>query len=103
MVDVPRAAEAPTVNVKVEVPGPVTEVVENDAVTPVGKPLTDSPTVLAKPFTAPIVTVDVGAPPRAAVIDEGEAAMVKSGGGVTVNVTVAVWANVPLVPLTVIV
>ena len=103
MVDVPRAAEAPTVNVKVEVPEPVIDVVENDAVTPVGNPLTDSPTAFANPFTAPIVTVEVGAPPRDAVIDEGEAAIVKSGGGVTVKVTVAVWTNVPLVPLMVIV
>jgi hypothetical protein len=103
MVEVPRAAEAPTVNVKVEVPEPVTEVVENDAVTPVGKPLTDSPTALVNPFTAPIVTVDVGAPPRAAVIDEGDGVIVKSGGGVTVRVTVAEWTSVPLVPFTLIV
>lgn len=95
--------EALTINVKVDVPEPATEVVENDAVTPEGSPLAVRPTALANPFTAPMVTVDVGAPPRAAVIDEGEAETVKSGGGVTVRVTLAEWFNAPLVPFTVIV
>jgi len=102
---VPVAAEADTVMVRVDVAVPpevsVTEVGLNVAVTPVGAPETDRLTVPAKPLREVRVMVDVPELPCAIVSDVGEAEMEKSGGAVTVKLTVAVCVNDPLVPVTV--
>lgn len=55
-------------------------------------------TVPAKPFNGATVIVEVPATPTVVVTLVGLAAMVKSW---TVNVTVALWLVVPLVPVTV--
>ncbi len=54
---VPAAVLAPTVTARFDVPAPVTVAGVNVAVTPVGNPLTLSPTLPLKPFSAPTVTV----------------------------------------------
>ena len=62
----------------------------------------ESATVPENPFNGAIVTVEVPCPPVGTVMLVGEALTVKSGI-VTVYVTVVLWVNVPLVPVTVIV
>jgi hypothetical protein len=68
------------VNVRVEVPLPVTEVGANDAVTSEGKLEALRFTTPVKPFTAPIVTVLEPLELRFTVIVAGTE-MVKSAGG----------------------
>ena len=54
---VPAAVLVPTVTTRFDVPDPVTVAGVNVAVAPVGNPLTLNPTLPAKPFSAPTVTV----------------------------------------------
>jgi hypothetical protein len=106
--------EAP-VNVTVEVPATAAGVavrimlcgvpgarggVEGFAVTPVGRPVMATSTVLIKELIglAVIVTCDPAAPMvmESAV---GESVRVKSGGGEMVAVMVVVWESIPEVPV----
>src|SRR5438093_13024358 len=75
----------------------------NVAVAPAGSPLTLSATELVKPFSAVVDTVNAVLAPRITVDEAGVADNVKSGGGFTVSVTVAVRVSVPLVPVIVMV
>ena len=76
--------EAVSVRVDVAVPfaGGVTGLVENAAVTPVGKPEALSVVAELKPFRLVMVMVLVPFEPWAMVREEGEAATLKSGVGV---------------------
>ena len=87
-------------NVRVEVPLPVTEVGANDAATNEGKPEILRFTTPVKPLTAPIVTVSDPAELRFTVIAAG-AEMVKSaaGTGSTSRLTETVRVSVPSVPV----
>ena len=98
----PTAAVEATVKVNAELPAPVMEVGLNAAVTPVGKPVAVRVTAELKPPVTAVATVLVPLPPGATETVVGEAEIVNPGAPVTVNVTVAVWLVVPLVPVTVI-
>src|SRR6266436_10044810 len=74
-------AEAVSVSVEVALPfaGGVTGLVENAAVTPLGKPVALSVVAELKPFRLVMVMVLVPLETWAMVREEGEAAMLKSG------------------------
>src|SRR5271157_564832 len=82
-VAVPTVAVADAVSVRVEVAlpfaGGVTGLVENAAVTPLGRPVTLSVVALLKPFWLVMVIVLVPLPPCFTVREAGEALMVKFG------------------------
>ena len=89
-------------NVRVEVPLPVTEVGANEAVTSEGKLEALRFTTPVKPFTAPIVTVLEPEELRFTVMVGGFAnEMVKSPGGTasTSRLTETVRVSVPSVPV----
>ncbi len=67
------------VTVSVEDPDPLTDVGENDAVAPLGRPLALRLTVPVNPFSAPTLTVYVVLPPALTVWALGLADTVKSG------------------------
>ena len=99
MVKVPRIADELAVNESVEVPGGVTGLGENEAVTPLGTPEAERVTGLAKPPRLVSVTVlTPGAPLRTIVRDVGLAEIVKSGPGSTRRVIVVCLTRVPFVP-----
>jgi hypothetical protein len=104
-VAVPVVAVEEAVRVKVDVAlllaGGVTGFGENAAVTPLGKPDALSVVTELKPFWLVMVMALVPLEPWFIVTDDGEAPMVKFGGGFTVNVIVAVWVVEPDVPVTV--
>ena len=81
--------------------GGVTEAGLKVPVAPVGRPETVRPTAELKPFRDVTVMVEVPEPLGAIVRDVGEALREKSGGGATINETVAVCVREPLVPVTV--
>src|SRR5580693_7365364 len=88
------------VTVSVEDPAPVTDVGENNAVAPAGRPLvTLKLTAPLKPLCAPTLTVYVAVPPGFTENELGAPASVKFGGPVTFSVTVAVCVSEPLVPV----
>ncbi len=93
-----RRPDAVTVNV--DVPGLV-GFGENDPVAPLAKPVADSATDPAKPFTEPIVTVYVVVEVRPIVADVGETETVKSpvGAGWTTSVAETECVVPPLVPV----
>jgi hypothetical protein len=80
-------------------PDAVTVAGENAPVAPAGSPLTENDTTPENPFSAATVAVYDVADPGEIVTDDGAAFSVKSGGPVTVRVTVAVRASAPLVPV----
>jgi hypothetical protein len=104
-VAVPTVADADAVSVRVEVALPfaagVTGLVENVAVTPLGRPLALS--VVAELNPPVLVMAIVLAPllPCVTVSEEGDAAMVKFGddAAFTVSETVVVAVKVPDVPV----
>src|SRR5207249_2012726 len=69
------------------------------AVAPAGSPLTLSATVPVNPFGAAVEPVSFPTRRSSDLGDAGVADTVKSGGGFTVSVTVAVRVTVPLVPV----
>jgi hypothetical protein len=73
----------------------------NKAVTPFGKPKTDKPTLLLKPFCGATVIAVMPLPPCGIPKLFGDAKSVKFGPGVTVTETVAVCVKPPTVPVTV--
>jgi hypothetical protein len=96
-------ADAVSVSVEVALPfaGGVTGLVENAAVTPVGKPLAVRVTAELKAFWLVMVIVLVPLLPWVMVSDAGEALMVKFGvpAAFTVRDTVAVAVRLPDVPV----
>jgi len=74
-----------------------------DAVTPRARPDADKLTLLAKPFCAVMVMVEVTLPLRARLNEFGEAEIAKFGGATTVSETVVLCDNAPDLPVTVIV
>lgn len=98
---VPVAALLEAVSVSALVP--VVDAGLKLAVTPAGKPLAVSATVFEKPFILLMVTVLTAVAPRATVTEAGETDRLKSdiAGIVTVRLTVVLWVNAPLVPVTV--
>jgi hypothetical protein len=107
MVDVPVAAVAATVKVKVDEPEPgvAMDVGLKAAVTPLGRPETDSTIAELNPPETAAVMVEVPVLPCATETDVGEAASVNAGTGaeVTVSEMVAVCVMLSPVPLTVMV
>ena len=101
----PTVALAEAVSVSVEVAlafaGGVTGLVENAAVTPVGRPVAVSVVAELKPPVLVIVIVLVPLAPWVTVTDAGEAPMVKFGVAValTVSATVVVAVRLPEVPV----
>jgi hypothetical protein len=98
-VEDPTGVVEVVVTVSVDVPELVTDVGLNPAVAPAGNPLTLSPTVPVKPFSAPTFTVYVVPPPTVTVWEAGAAEIVKSGAALTFKVTVVVCVSEPLVPV----
>jgi len=104
-VEVPVAAPAEAVNVNVDVAlpfaGGVTGLVENAAVTPLGKPDALSVVAELKLFWLVMVIVLVPFPPCAMVKEVGEAPIVKFGCAAvfTVSEIVAVCTSDPEVPV----
>ena len=98
---VPRVALRFTATLRVDVPEPVTDVGLNVVVTREPCPLALRLTVPVKPFTAPMVMVEVPVVPRVTVMLVGESEMVKSGTGAafTTSVTVVECTRLPLVPV----
>ena len=86
-------------NVNVELPAPARVLGLNTGVVPAGSPLTANPTVSVNPFWAAMVSVYAALLPAPTLRLDGEALTVKSGGGVTVRFTLAVWLKVPLVAM----
>jgi len=88
-VNVPRGAERVVETLIVELPEPVTLDGLNEAVTPLGKPLTLRLTVPENPATEPTDTVYVVELPRFTDRELGDALIVKSGvaTGLTTSVT----------------
>jgi len=83
----------------VDVPDPVTLVGESVHVKPLlDETLEERETAPANPLSGEIVTVEVPATPALKVTLVGLVDIVKSW---TMNVMVAVWASVPLAPVTV--
>jgi hypothetical protein len=103
--DVVRGAFLATVNVKSDVPEPVTEVGLKLPVTPDGMPVADKVTGEAKPPAAVTVTTANPLWPRSRDPDVGDTEMLKvpAAAAVTVSDTVAVCVIPPPVPVTVIV
>jgi hypothetical protein len=103
-VAVPVVADAEAVKVSVEVAlpfaGGVTGLVENPAVTPLGKPVAVNVVAELKLFWLVTVTVLAPVPPCVTVTDEGDAPMVKLGvaPAFTVNAIVVVWVVDPETP-----
>jgi hypothetical protein len=101
----PTVAVEEAVNVRVEVALPfaagVTGLVENAAVTPVGKPVALNVVAESKPPVLVIVIVLVPLAPWVTASEAGEAAIVKFGVAValTVRATVVVAARLPEVPV----
>ena len=60
-------------------------------VVPEGAPEADRLIALLNPFATAVVIVEIPKFPSATVSEDGEAAIVKLGGAVTVSVTVALW------------
>jgi hypothetical protein len=100
-VTVPVAAVAEAVNVRVDEPGAVTDVGENEVLTPLGAPLALRLTEPPKPFRLPMLIVLVPFPPWVIVTDAGEAEIEKSGvaAGVTVSEMLLDRVVAPLVPV----
>jgi hypothetical protein len=74
----------------------------NEQLAPVGRPLQLKLTESLNPPTGVTVMVEVPELPGTRLTDVGEAEMLKSGGSVTVSVTVADCVRPPPVPVTVI-
>jgi hypothetical protein len=99
IVTVAAPVAALLVAVRVSVLLLVAEAGLNDAVTPLGRPEAARLTLPVKPFNLPTVTVLELPNPCASVRLAGEAVRLKSGGGVTVSASVAVWLRLPDVPV----
>ena len=101
----PTAVLLPTAIVMVDEPEPGAAIGLGLKLTvvPVGAPLADRLMALLKPPLTVVVMVEVPWAPCARLTEVGAALMVKSGGAVTVSVTLVVcWVPPPL-PVTVIV
>lgn len=104
-VAVPTVAVEEAVSVKVEVAlpfaGGVTGLVENAAVTPLGRPLALSVVAESKPPVLVTVMVLVPLPPWVTVTEVGEAEMLKFGDAdeLTVSASVVVSVRLPEVPV----
>jgi len=96
--EVPGAAGAPTVRVRVEAAPAVTDVGVNDPVTPVGAPVRDSKTGCADPEATRVSTVMVAVDPWVAVAVDGDALIVKTlaAGGAGLLTGVAATGPVQL-------
>ena len=86
--DAVAGASAAAVNVIVAGFAGVTEIVEGDIVTPVGRPLTATAMVPLKPLIAALFNVTCAVPPGSIVTVAGDAVRVKSGLTGTTDVTV---------------
>ena len=89
-----------TVRPSVETPE-VREAGLKAAVTPVGRPERERAMVPANPFSGVTVTVKFPPAPNEIVCEPGAAVTLKSGGGLTIRITAAVFDSEPLVPVTV--
>jgi hypothetical protein len=88
------------VNVRTEVPEPVTDAGAKDAVTPAGIPLAVRLTAPLNPFNEEIVRVLTTEPPAIAFTDAGYADRVKLGAALTTRLNGAVCDRVaPLAPV----
>jgi hypothetical protein len=98
---VPGAVEAEVEIVSVDDPPAVTEDGENEAVTPLGRPLVPSETVCADPEVTAVETVAVVPDPAVTDLDVGLTESEKSfaAAAVTLSVTVAVCDPVDPVPV----
>ena len=83
-----------------DVPAPVTEPGENEAVMPLGMPVAVRSTTPVKPLNAVTVTVGAADPPCGALAVPGTET--EKSGVAIVNVTVALCVKDPLTPCTVI-
>jgi hypothetical protein len=105
--DAVAGASAAAVNVIVAGFAGVTEIVEGDIVTPVGRPLTATAMVPLKPLIAALFNVTCAVPPGAIVTVAGDAESVKSLFTGTTDVTVTATGtfalSVPDAPYTFIV
>ena len=103
--EVPTVAVEEAVKVRTEVAlpfaGGFTGLVENDAVTPLGKPVALSVVEELKLFRLVMVIVLFPLPPWDTLSEEGEALMVKSGcdAALTVRVSVVFALRLPEVPV----
>jgi hypothetical protein len=100
---IPAATVEATVKVAVELPLPGATIGLGLKLTvmPVGAPLEDKATAELKAFNPVVVMIELPEPPAEALA-LGEAEMVKSGEGVTVTLTVALWVSAAAVPVMVI-
>jgi hypothetical protein len=100
MGNVPVAAPAPALKVRVELAVGITEVGLKEAVTPLGRPEAPRLTEEPKPLMLVTVMVLVPLPPWVTVTEVGEADTEKSGTGAWVTVTVRadVRVRAPLTP-----
>jgi len=90
MVTVAVPVVAVLLAVRVSVLEVVAEAGLNEAVTPVGRPEADRPTLPVKPFSGVTVTVPVPLPPWVILTLFGDAERLKSGAAFTVRLTVVV-------------
>jgi hypothetical protein len=81
MVYVPAVVELDVESVSVDDPPAVTDVGENDAVTPLGRPLALSETVCAEPDVTAVETVVLVPEPAATDADDGLSEIEKSFAG----------------------
>src|SRR6516164_9977968 len=105
MLYVPAAVLLPTAIVMVDEPEPGAAIGLGLKLTvvPVGAPLADRLMALLKPPLTVVLMVEVPWAPCATLTEVGAALMVKSGGAVTVSVTLVVCWLPPPLPVTVIV
>src|SRR5579864_6640728 len=98
-------AVAPVVSVSVNLllplPGAAMLVGKKPAVTPFGRPLTDSATADLNPLMTAVVSVIFAGAPTATLALDALGASVKLGAGTTVRVNVAARVSAPPVPATV--
>ena len=99
----PSAVLAPTVMVIAELPEPGAGIGFGAKLTviPLGAPEADNAIELLKPPLMAVVMVEFPWPPCTMLSDVGDAEIVKLGGAVTVNVTVALCCTPPPLPVTV--
>ena len=97
---VPAAIDVVVVILSVDVPGALTLAgVKLQVACDEVSPDRVSATAPVKPFTAPTLTVYETVPPGDVVVEDGEVATLKSGGGATTRFTAAVCVTEPLWPI----
>jgi len=104
MVEVPTAADGPTLSTRFDIAEPpaagVTEAGENEAVTPAGRPDTDRFTAELKPYRLPTVVVVLPLEACCTLRVAEPVRTLKSRPGVTVSSTVVLCEIAPEVPVT---